>query len=260
MPSGYPLDLDAVDYAYVERQNSALVAMIAERLDGPRPRVLDVGCGAGANGRALKSRLGAVEIHGIEPNAAAAALARESLDSVFTGRADAWLASQSEGGEPFDAVVLSDVIEHVPDPLGFLRVLRAHAPLARARWFVSVPNYAVWYNRVRTLLGRFDYAWSGLYDRTHLRFFTRRSVVRLLEHAGFECDAISATPSLVQSAAPALRKFFDRDVADGDHLSLGESPAYRAYVRYVEPVETAVCKLWPSLLAFQIVVSARIRP
>lgn len=259
MPRGYPLDLEAVEYAYVERQNSVLVGAMARRLGGiPRARVLDVGCGAGANGRALKARIADVEIHGVEPNPAAAELARRALDSVFVGRAEAWLSSETDA-RAFDAVVLSDVIEHLADPLGLLRALAYHPALRSARWFVSVPNYAVWYNRLRTLVGRFDYAWSGLYDRTHLRFFTRRSIERLLEHAGFACEAFSATPSLVQSAAPLLRKFFDEDVAAGHHLSLGDSPAFRAYAHYVEPLETAVCRLWPGLLAFQIVVTARVR-
>jgi 2-polyprenyl-3-methyl-5-hydroxy-6-metoxy-1,4-benzoquinol methylase len=266
MPRGYPLDLEAVEYSYVERPNSVLVAMATRALTGQaHARLLDVGCGAGANGRALKAALGsdALEVHGIEPNPRAAEEARAALDSVFTGYAEAWLAQQSNPQErdatPFDAVLLSDVVEHVPDPLGFLAALAAHPPLRGARWFVSVPNYAVWYNRIRTLFGRFDYAWSGLYDRTHLRFFTRQSIQRLLDEAGFEVEELGATPSLVQSTAPLFRTFFDKDVTAGKHLTLGDSPAYRAYARYIEPVETAVCGAWPALLAFQIVVAARLR-
>jgi hypothetical protein len=120
-----------------------------------------------------------------------------------------------------------------------------------------VPNFGVWYNRLRTLAGRFDYAWSGLYDRTHLRFYTRKSIRRLLEYCGFELIAMRGTASIVQSAAPLLRKGFAGELEAGDHLALTGSRAFRLYQRVVEPAEEALCNLWPSLLAFQIVIAAR---
>jgi len=251
-----PLDLAATEYSYVERPNSALLALVEHWvLDGhPSPRVLDVGCGAGANARVLRELCPSLHLVGIEPNARAAALAREACDEVFEGLAQDWLATHE--AERFDGVILSDVLEHVSDPVAFLRALAAAPALEHARFVISVPNYAVWYNRIRTLAGRFDYSWSGLYDRTHLRFYTRRSLRDLLQYCGFRVRVDRPTPSLVQSAAPLLRKLFERDVAAGDHLSLGESKAFRFYRRFVEPVESGVCRAWPELLGFQIVCVA----
>lgn len=251
-----PLDLEATEYSYVERPNSVLLELVERHLIAghAHPRILDVGCGAGANARELKARHPDVFIAGIEPNARAATLAQAAADEVFVGLADAWLARGIE--QSFDGVILSDVVEHTPDPVGFLRQLAEAPSLAGARFVISVPNYAVWYNRLRTLAGRFDYAWSGLYDRTHLRFFTRRSIAGLLDYCGLRVVEERCTPSLVQSAAPLLRKVFEKDVAAGDHLSLTESPAFRAYRRFVEPAEAALCGLWPELLGFQIVCVA----
>lgn len=248
-----PLDLGATEYSYVERPNSVLLDLLGRFVvDGHEsPRVLDVGCGAGANARELRARCPSARIVGIEPNARAAELARSACDEVFEGTAEEWLAAHPE--QRFDGVVLSDVLEHVADPVAFLRNLGQAPALEGARWVISVPNYGVWYNRVRTLAGRFDYSWSGLYDRTHLRFYTRRSVHGLLEYCGFRVLEDRPTPSLVQSAAPVLRKLFERDVAAGDHLSLSESGAFRFYRRFVEPVEAGVCRTWPELLGFQIV-------
>jgi hypothetical protein len=113
--------------------------------------------------------------------------------------------------------------------------------------------------RLSTLLGRFEYSWSGLYDRTHLRFFTRRSILELLEYCNFDVLEDRCSPSIVQSTAPVLRKFFDHDVRQGDHLSLTASPFYRVYRKLLEPVESAACQLWPELLAFQIVSASRLR-
>jgi hypothetical protein len=92
-----------------------------------------------------------------------------------------------------------------------------------------------------------------------LRFFTRSSIHKLLEYAGFELLDDACTPSVVQSAAPLLRRFFERDVANGNHLALGDSPAFGAYERLVEPVEKRVCELWPELLGYQIVCVAKLR-
>src|ERR1700710_412660 len=79
----------------------------------PRPigRALDVGCGEGGVGRALRAA-GASEVHGVEIVESAASVARESLDSVVTGSVEAALAG---GGlpAPFDTICCYDVLEHL---------------------------------------------------------------------------------------------------------------------------------------------------
>jgi SAM-dependent methyltransferase len=172
---GYPLDYRAGDYAYIERPNSVLVELFARHVARrvAAPRVLDVGAGAGANARALRALAPELHLTAIEPNPRAASLLREACDVVYEGELGSFIEQQREG--VFDAVVLSDVVEHVVNPVEFLSALVAHPGLRDAVFLVSVPNYAVWYNRLLTLAGRFEYAESGLFDRTHLRFFTRAS-------------------------------------------------------------------------------------
>jgi SAM-dependent methyltransferase len=85
----------------------------------------------------------------------------------------------------FDSVLLMDVLEHLPDPAPVLaearRLLRPGG-----RLFVSVPNVANLTVRLALLFGRFEYGDRGIMDRTHLRFFTRKSALRMLRNAGFE--------------------------------------------------------------------------
>jgi len=235
----FPLDLARTPYSYIERPNRTILSLLKKHITdrSSEVRVLDVGCGCGANARALREDFPRAHVMGIEPNTRAARLAEKHCSEVFVGGLDAWLASGQS--QPFDAVVLSDVLEHIVDPIGFLRSLREAPTTREAVWVISVPNYAVWYNRMRTLLGRFDYAWSGLYDRTHVRFYTRESIRELLGYCGLRVFDDRCTPSLVQSAAPFLRQFFKDDVASGNHLALTEAAPYRVYEKFVEPFEVA---------------------
>ena len=257
--AGFPLDYASTGYAYVERPNSVLLELLEAHVLSERStaRILDVGCGAGANARRIAERAPLARVVGVEPNPQAAKLARAACSEVFEGTLENWLGGAPEGH--FDAVLLADVLEHTVDPIGFLRSLASVPSLRGSTLLLSVPNYGVWYNRLRTLAGRFEYSWSGLYDRTHLRFFTRRSIRDVLAYAGFELVTDACTPSLVQSAAPVLRRFFERDVANGNHLALGDSPAFSAYERVLEPLVKRLCNVWPELLGFQIVCVAKLR-
>jgi SAM-dependent methyltransferase len=255
----HPLDMERSAYSYVERANPAIQSLYAKHVASRNasPRVLDIGCGCGANDRDFKKRTPQAHIVGIEPNARAAELARVTCDEVFEGMLEEWL--QRGTREPFDLVVLSDVLEHIADPIGFLRSLSSAPAVKDALWIISVPNYGVWYNRLRTVLGLQGYSWSGIWDRTHLRFFTRSSIRELLGYCGFDLLAGASTPSLVQSAAPVIRMAFERNVSEGDHLALADSKVFAAYQKAVEPVESLVCGVWPELLALQIVHVAKLR-
>jgi SAM-dependent methyltransferase len=250
----FPLDIQDTAYSYLERPNVVLTGLLDKHVlrGKPEARVLDIGCGCGANAAVIRKLAPHAHLVGIEPSAPAAALARTNgFDEVHETDALSWLHASKAA--PFDAVVLSDVLEHIADPVAMLRELSQAEALRDATWVISVPNYAVWYNRVRTLLGRFSYQWSGLFDRTHLRFFTRRSVQDLFKYCGFEVIEDRATPAIAQSAAPLLRRLFESDVAEGNHLALDSSRSYRIYDKAVQPLEIKVAQLWPELLGFQIV-------
>src|ERR1700710_1535643 len=149
--AGFPLDYRSSAYAYVERPNSVLVELLERHVLHERPsaRILDVGCGAGANARRIAERAPLARVFGVEPNAHAAALARAACSEVFEGTLEAFIASAPQQG--FDVIVLSDVLEHTVDPIGLLQSFRRVPALRDATLVVSVPNYAVWYNRLRTL-------------------------------------------------------------------------------------------------------------
>jgi len=149
-------------------------------------RVLDVGCAGGYLATALLER-GHVVL-GIEPDAAAAAAARDRGVEVVEGGFDDPRVRADLDAASFDAVLLADVLEHLADPWEALAHTRTLlAPGGRA--IVSVPNIANWTARRDVARGRFDYAPHGIFDRTHLRFFTRATARELAARAGFSVVA-----------------------------------------------------------------------
>ena len=149
-------------------------------------RVLDVGCGAGALSAALKAD-GAAHTAGVELDQDAAKNAAERLDQLVEGSAvDAELPfSQGE----FDYLIFGDVLEHLPAPEQALeRYLPYLAPDGRV--IVSVPNMRFYLVLLRLLFDRWAYTDSGVRDRTHLRIFTRRSLVRMLNDAGLQVERL----------------------------------------------------------------------
>jgi methionine biosynthesis protein MetW len=152
-------------------------------------RVLDLGCSTGAVGEALK-RDGAGEIVGVESDPAFAAEARRRLDRVLEADIEELLARGDADLGRFDCVVAADSLEHLTDPWTVLR--RAVELLdGGGTAVVSLPNVrffeTFWQLGVR---GRWPRRDEGVFDRSHLRWFTLRDARELLAGAGLEVTAV----------------------------------------------------------------------
>jgi 2-polyprenyl-3-methyl-5-hydroxy-6-metoxy-1,4-benzoquinol methylase len=149
-------------------------------------RVLDVGCGGGALGAALKAERGpAVEVLGLEGFPEAAARARERLDDALCLDLDALTALPPEAGT-FDAMIFGDVLEHLLHPV---RLLEALLPALRPDGVLvfSVPNVKHWSVLFPLLVrDRWTYEDAGLLDRTHVHFFTLEEFSDVLDGLGLE--------------------------------------------------------------------------
>ncbi len=148
--------------------------------------VLDVGCNTGQFGAELMRRKN-VKVIGAEHDTEAAVIARTRLTDVIEVNLEdpQWTSIVKEHcTAQFAAIIFGDVLEHTTDPQRILldaKQLLKHDGVV----IVSIPNVAYWRVRLGLFFGRFDYADSGILDRTHLRFFTRRSSRTLLESAGY---------------------------------------------------------------------------
>ncbi len=157
-------------------------------------RILDVGCGEGGLARSL-APLGAAVV-GVEGDEAKAAAAREACVRVHV--LDLERQDLPEPDASFDVLVYADVLEHLRDPWGVLaRHRRLLAPSGRV--VVSVPNAQHWRVSLALLGGRWDYrdpdGLGHILARDHLRFFTRRGLLALLEGAGYAVDSLEAIAS-----------------------------------------------------------------
>lgn len=241
----------------VAEENLALVGAA-----GTPRTVLDVGCGIGLNGAAVKRR--GARVTGIEIEPRAAAQASKRLDEVLAvDLTDASAVARALAGRTFDLLLFADVLEHLAEPLPVLRCLLDH--LAEdGHVIVSLPNVAAWTVRLGLLAGRFQYEPSGILDDTHLRFFTRESARRLLEEAGLEVLRIEQNPMIVRAAKDAVIGAYGlRGAAAAGELSptaLIESLPYKLYRGLVRPAEDALANRAPGLLAFQNVLIARRPP
>ena len=163
-----------------------------------RPRLLDFGCGYGALLRMLGSR--DIEAYGYEPSAARASTADRAGPQVLT-RFD-----EIEKAGPFDLFICTEVLEHMPDPRGALKLLRANARPG-ALLAITVPNFhrqdlaeSLKGERGGAVLSRAINPWE------HLNYFSDVSLRRLLAQEGF---AVKQDFGKTRAALNACARFGD---------------------------------------------------
>lgn len=150
-------------------------------------RVLDIGADSGILSMVLKKTGKNVIIDAIEPNKDACALLENHYRKVYNGYVQDYIDVIDSGD--YDYIVLADVLEHLEDPLDFLNSLQKNIR-HKTTILVSIPNIAFGAVRLELLCGNFDYADFGLLDRTHLRFFTLKTIKTMMANANLHIQKI----------------------------------------------------------------------
>jgi glycosyltransferase involved in cell wall biosynthesis len=217
------------EYDLKEGDGSSHSAIIEMLDDAPPSRILDLGCSGGL----LAERVRKLGHHVVGADVVEIPGVRERVDEFHV--VDVAGDLPHELGRNYDVVILGDVIEHLPHPLSSLRqavaLLRPGGEL-----LLSVPNFGHWYPRVRVATGLFGYDRRGILDDTHLRFFTRRSLLRLVRRAGLD---------VLEERHTGLPLGLVQDEREGR----------RSWVRRVD---AALVSARPPLFAYQFVL--RLRP
>lgn len=169
------------DYYAFERKN--ILPFVPKNIK----RTLDVGCASGIFSSQLKNEKD-VETWGIEMVEDAANQAKSKLENVLIGTFDEVYDSLPKNY--FDCIFFNDVLEHMPYPEDCL--IKAKENLADGGHILaSIPNMR-YVEVLRDLIFKKDWKYtdSGIMDRTHLRFFTEKSMRRMIDDCGYKIERI----------------------------------------------------------------------
>jgi 2-polyprenyl-3-methyl-5-hydroxy-6-metoxy-1,4-benzoquinol methylase len=150
-------------------------------------KLLDIGCSTGLFGEQIKSRQTA-EIWGVELNEKATIQAIGRLDKIITGNILEVLDDLPN--DYFDCIIFNDLLEHLIDPYSLLSQIQKK--LTSGGIIVSsIPNVRFILNLRELLLYKdWRYVDFGILDRTHLRFFTFKSIQYMFTLLGYEITII----------------------------------------------------------------------
>ncbi len=167
--------------SYYRNKRTDLLALFPENIG--IEKILEVGCGDGSTGYLLKKENKATYLCGIEINEQMKAGAEKNLDRIIIG--DIEKIDLPFKNEYFDCIIFADVLEHLYDPW---LVLKKITPYLKTGGCVlaSIPNVQHWSIFMKLIRGKWDYEDEGILDNTHIRFFTKKTMKRMFEDAGFE--------------------------------------------------------------------------
>jgi GT2 family glycosyltransferase/2-polyprenyl-3-methyl-5-hydroxy-6-metoxy-1,4-benzoquinol methylase len=194
-------------------------------LVSPKSTVLDLGAATGALGTWLGERRGCT-VDGVEANPEAAAIARPHYRKLLQLDLETARLAEHLPAHAYDAIICADVLEHLRDPGEVLAQL--HGLLAPGgRLLISIPNVGYAGIVAGLLAGEFEYRPTGLLDATHLRFFTRRSLLRLLQEYGF--GALEVRPLQVEVRDTEFRDGAFEKLPARTSLALLDAPDALSY-------------------------------
>lgn len=169
----------------------------------PHTKVLDVGCGDGKLGAALKNK-NCFRV-GIEIDEKLAREAKSNYDRLIIADIEKLTDLPFSLGY-FDIIIFADILEHLAYPEVVLFNLKNY--LADSGYIlVCIPNAANWQMRLRLLLGRLDYG-PGILDGGHLRLFTLKTIKTMIENSGYRIVFIKNRNRIIKPLGKLYKKLF----------------------------------------------------
>jgi len=150
-------------------------------------RVVEIGCANGALARAWRAQQPSSEFIGIDIDADYAARAAPHCTRAFAADIEQLPDAAFASLFPSDCWVFGDCLEHLRDPWAVLRRVRERVD-ADGCVITCIPNAQHWSVQWRLLSGNFRYEDSGLLDRTHIRWFTRQTMLELFASTGWAVE------------------------------------------------------------------------
>lgn len=183
---------DSKPHNYFQNVRQEMLDFVPEKIG----RVLEVGCGEGSFIATIKQTRDA-ECWGIEIEASAARKAKTQIDKILVGDVVELLPKLPN--DYFDLIIFNDVLEHMVDPFFVLDEIK---PKLSKKGYVlsSIPNIRYFHTLYALVMGgEWEYRESGILDRTHLRFFTTKSIQNMYSRLGYRIikhEGINPIPSI----------------------------------------------------------------
>lgn len=206
-----------IDLSIKNNSHTLAFDLISNDSCGKKCMILEVGCSTGYFGHALKNAGNIV--WGIEMNHVAAEKAKSVLDNVYVGSIEEFLADAANQNLKFDYVTFGDVLEHLPNPEKVLQACKLILSEDGAI-IASIPNVAHIAVRLMLLEGRWEYSKLGIMDNTHLRFFTKSSIVEMFNMSALYIRDMDCVRIAIDSTGikvnEAIRKHVEPILKDGE--------------------------------------------
>lgn len=196
---------------YFEADRKSILKYIPEGVS----TTIEFGCGFGHFSLLLKEKFGA-ETWAVELDSHAAQQAATKLDKVIN--ADAMQALKEMPDNYFDCIIFLDILEHLIDPYTLLVSVK-NKLTSRGVIVTSIPNVRYYRNLINLVIkGNWDYENAGTLDKTHLRFFTYKSILKMFDQLGFEVLAMEGINSTRNKKLKFLNILLFNKLADLKYL------------------------------------------
>lgn len=154
-------------------------------------RIIEIGCSTGALAREFKKKSPDCNYFGVDIFSEYVEVARNHCDDTMCLDIELvddafWMQHRDR-----DCWIFGDTLEHLQNPWRILKKIRSVVPRAGAV-VACIPNAQHWSMQVKLAIGDFRYQDKGLLDRTHLRWFTRQTIIELFADTGFKIEAASS--------------------------------------------------------------------
>ena len=166
--------------------------------------VLDVGCSNGIFLEYAKKGLGASYTVGVEIDSDLSREAMQRADQIINADLDC-IKGEQIGIEKFDLILFADVLEHTKEPASVLREI-LKTGTQDVHIIISLPNIQHWTAIKNLIIGEWPLRERGLFDKTHLRFFTLRSIVTLAEECGLKVEKVHRNYRIMDSPSSCINK------------------------------------------------------
>jgi len=169
--------------SYFSQSRIEMLKYIDKKQTAPL-NVLDVGAGQGSFIRLLQSEMIIGESWAIEPTEAHKQI---TADKILNSTVENAIPNLPDNY--FDLVIFNDVLEHLQEPWDILKDIKPKLK-KDAQLIISIPNFLFIETFSKVIQGDFEYVEFGVLDRTHLRFFTKKSFVQIIESIPYKIELI----------------------------------------------------------------------